>query len=181
MLVAAADSSGAVHDPEGLDPSALTTFKAEGGRFGDYPAAARHPRDAIVGVDCDVLIPAARPDVVRDDNQATVRAKLIVPGANIGVTEAAERALHARGVMCLPDFIANAGGVICAAVEYAGGDQRAAMAAIEEKIRVNTAEVLSRADHEGVPPREAAVSMARARVETAMRFGRFHRAEGGAA
>jgi glutamate dehydrogenase (NAD(P)+) len=102
-----------------------------------------------------------------------VKASLIAPGANIGVTHDAEVLLHERGVLCLPDFIANAGGVICAAVEYAGGTETQAFAAIEEKIRRNTAEVLDRARSGNLRPREAAEQMARERVIAAMRYTRF--------
>jgi len=172
-VVAAADSSGAVMDPAGLDIDAMIAAKAEGETIADFAGGKQIERDSIIGVDCDVLIPAARPDVVREDNQATVKAKMIVPGANIGVTDAAERLLHDRGVLCLPDFIANAGGVICAAVEYGGGRQRDALAAIDEKIRGNTAEMLSLADRDGSLPRAAAVAMARQRLDAAMQYTRF--------
>ncbi len=139
----------------------------------DFGGGQQIERDSIIGVDCDLLIPAARPDVIRADNQASVKARFIVPGANIGITHEAEQMLHERGVLCIPDFIANAGGVICAAVEYAGGRKRDAMAAIEEKVRANTAEMLERMDRDGSLPREAAVKMARERVDAAMRFTRF--------
>ena len=59
----------------------------------------------------------------------------MLEGANIPVTLEAEARLHERGVLCVPDFIANAGGVICAAVEYQGGGQRLAFDTIEEKLR----------------------------------------------
>jgi len=173
VLVAAADSSGAVHDPDGIDGAALVAYKDGGGHISDYEAGTQIERDAIVGVDCDALIPAARPDVVRADNQADVKAKMIVPGANIGVTGEAEAALAERGVLCVPDFIANAGGVICAAVEYAGGSQRQAMTTIEEKVRANTDEMLERAQHDGILPRAAAVTMARERIDAAMTYTRF--------
>ena len=75
----------------------------------------------------------------------------------------------------LPDLvIANAGRVICAAVESAGGRKRDAMRAIEEKVRANTAEMLERAERDQVPPRAAAVQMARERVDAAMAYTRFH-------
>ena len=63
--------------------------------------------------------------------------------------------------------------VICAAVEVAGGRKRDAFAAIDEKIRANTAEMLERAERGGIPPREAAVQMARERVDAAMHYTRF--------
>jgi glutamate dehydrogenase/leucine dehydrogenase len=173
VLVAAADSSGAVHDPSGLDARTLAAFKEAGGRIAEFDGGEHIGREAIIAVDCDVLIPAARPDVVREDNEAEVRARMIVPGANIGVTAAAEARLARRGVLCLPDYIANAGGVICAAVEYAGGTRLQALSTIDEKVRANTEEVLTRAFHDGVLPREAADAMARSRVEAATRLRRF--------
>ena len=173
ILVAAADYSGAVHDANGLDVEALAKHVDSGGRIADFEDGERLHREAIIGVDCDILVPAARPDVIRADNQATVKAKLIVPGANIGITERAEAMLHRRGVLCIPDFIANAGGVICGAVEYAGGSEAQVFGIIDEKIRGNTAEVLERMKHERILPREAAVEMARERIADAMKYQRF--------
>jgi glutamate dehydrogenase/leucine dehydrogenase len=173
VLVAVADITGAVHSSDGLDFDALIAHKEAGGTISEFTGGKQIERDSIIAVDCDLLIPAARPDVIHADNQAGVQAKLIVPGANIGITDEAEHMLHERGVLCIPDFIANAGGVICAAVEYAGGRKRDAMAAIEEKVRANTSEMLERADREEIPPREAAVKMARERVDIAMGYKRF--------
>jgi len=172
-LVAAADSRGTVHNAAGLDVDELIRLKTGGGHVTDFSGGEHLAGAAIVGVDCDILIPAARPDAVRQDNAADVRAKLIVQGANIGVTEAAERMLAERGVLCIPDFISNAGGVICAAVEYHGGTQTQAFATIDEKIRANTAEVLERAAAKRCLPREAAVAMAEERVRSAMRMQRW--------
>ncbi len=173
VVVAANDITGAVHDDNGLDIEALIAFKEGGGNIGDFEGGTQIERDSIIGVDCDVLVPAARPDVIREDNQADVKAKMIVPGANIGVTDEAEKLLAERGVLCIPDFIANAGGVICAAVEYAGGRKREALLAIDEKIRVNTAEMLKLAKEESLLPRAAATRMARERIDAAMRYTRF--------
>ncbi len=174
ILVAAADFSGAVHDENGLDVGALVKHVEAGEKICDFEGGEPLQRDAIIGVDCDILVPAARPDVIRADNQATVKAKLIVSGANIGVTEKAEKLLHKRGVLSIPDFIANAGGVICAAVEYAGGTESQAFRVIEQKVRSNTAEVLERTRRDRILPREAAVQMARERVSNAMQYQRFH-------
>jgi glutamate dehydrogenase/leucine dehydrogenase len=178
VLVAAADYSGAVHNPDGLDTGALIKHVESGGRIADFDGGDRLHRDAIVGVDCDIMVPAARPDVIRADNQATVNARLIVPGANIGVTEEAEKMLYKRGVFCVPDFIANAGGVICAAVEYGGGTQRQVFPIIDEKVRGNTAEMLERMKSSRMLPREAAVAMARERVGAAMKYQRFNSGRG---
>ena len=121
---------------------------------------------------CDIFVPAARPDVIRADNVDRVTAGLILSGANIAVTPEAERALHERGVLVVPDFIANAGGVICAAVEYQGGTQTHAFTTIEEKTRANTRTLLADSSETGQPPRAAAESMAERRVRSAMALRR---------
>jgi glutamate dehydrogenase (NAD(P)+) len=172
VLVAASDSRAAVHRPEGLDLEALTAFKRETGSVARFPGARTLPRAELISLPCDVLVPAARPDTLRADNAALVKARLVLQGANIPATPEAEAGLHARGVLCVPDFIANAGGVICAAVEYHGGSESAAFAAIAERIRRNTAEVLERARGQALLPRQAALDLARERVRGAQRYRR---------
>jgi glutamate dehydrogenase/leucine dehydrogenase len=172
IVVAAADSRGAVHNPEGLDVGALIRHKRPGTSVGTFAGGRALPRDELMGVDCDIWIPAARPDVLTEDNVPRIRARLVLQGANIPATAGAERWMHEHGVLSVPDFIANAGGVICAAVEYHGGTEAQALAAVGEKVRANTAEVLERARRGGVPPRQAAVEMARGRVTEAMSYRR---------
>jgi glutamate dehydrogenase/leucine dehydrogenase len=93
-------------------------------------------------------------------------------GANIPATPEAEAMLHERGALSVPDFIANAGGVICAAVEYHGGTEAQAFAVIGDKIRANTRAVLERARAERLLPRAAAIDLARKRVTEAQRYRR---------
>ena len=81
--------------------------------------------------------------------------------------------MHANGVLSIPDFIANAGGVICASVEYRGGSMTQALDAIRDKVRENTRETLERARTGGLAPRAAAEEMAERRVREAMRYRRF--------
>ena len=171
-IVAVSDSRGGRADPAGLDMEALVALKRGGGSVSDHNAGEAISRDAIVGVDCDIWIPAARPDVIHEGNVAELKAKLVLEGANIPVTEGAEAQLHERGVLCVPDFIANSGGVICAAVEFAGGGESAAFATIEEKITRNTRAVLGRARERATSPRRAAEEIAAARVHAAMALRR---------
>ncbi len=114
------------------------------------------------------MIPAARPDCIHADNAPNIRAKLILEGANIPSTPQAEAILYERGVILVPDFIANAGGVICASVEYHGGSEAAALEQIDEKVRRNTREVLTLSRDEKIPPRQAGELMAKQRVLAAM-------------
>jgi glutamate dehydrogenase (NAD(P)+) len=173
VLVAASDSRGATRDPNGLDVQALREYKLSGKGVADWAGGEPFDREELIGVDCEVWVPAARPDAIREDNVDRLRAKLVVSGANIPATEAAERTLHERGVLNVPDFIANAGGVICAAVEYHGGGQAQALDTIEEKIRANTEAVLEQSKRRGVLPRQAAVDLAVERVKRAMSYRRW--------
>lgn len=173
ILVGAADSQGSVYDPDGLDVNKLIRLKQTGKSVVDYPEGEKFDRDAIVGFECDIWIPAARPDVVTEHNMHRLKAKLVVEGANIPLTPGAEKYLHDKGVLCVPDFIANSGGVICAAMEYRGKIESEAMAVIENKVRTNTRLILEEARIKNITPREAAMNLAVTRVQKAMSFKRW--------
>ena len=172
-LVAASDSKGAVANPDGLDIDQLVALKAEGQSVMELPAGKRINAADIVGVDCDIWIPAARPDMLREDNVDALRARLVLQGANIPATVGAERRMHERGILSIPDFIANAGGVIAASVEYHGGTEKAAFDAIADKVAANTFAVLELMKAKRMLPREAALELARTRVERAMDMRRW--------
>lgn len=173
LLVGVGEIDGTLYDPRGLPLESLLRLKQAGRGIFDLDGGQRLERDAVLDLPCEIWIPAARPDVVREDNVQRLNTKLVAQGANIAITAGAERLLHQRDVLVLPDFIANAGGVICGAVEWAGGSEDEALLAIETKIRRNTATVLETAAREGVTPRDAALKLALSRVEQAMSFGRF--------
>jgi glutamate dehydrogenase (NAD(P)+) len=126
VLVAASDSAGTIHNQVGLDVGRLITLKDGGQSVVTYDDGEPLERDAILDVEC-IGIPAARPDVVREDNVGRLKARLVLQGANIPFTSGAEQTLHERGVVVIPDCIANAGGVICGALvprRDAGGGLR---------------------------------------------------------
>ena len=168
ILVAVSDSRGGVHDPDGIDLNALMAAKEGSGSVGGYGKGRRISAEELFGVACDILIPAATPDVIHRGNVGAVTARLILQGANIPVTAEAEELLHQRGVLIVPDFIANAGGVIMAAMEYAGRSEQEAFSAIGERIRKNTRLILEKASAEKSLPRAAAVALALERVRRAM-------------
>jgi len=173
VIVAAADIRGGVADPGGLDVAALLAHKREGKSVADFEGGEKISGDELVGVDCDIWIPAARPDVIHEDNVDALKARWIIPGANIPMTPGAEQTLHERGVVYVPDFIANAGGVICAAMEFHGATRRAAFDVISERIRANTATVLEDAERRGVMPSQAARDLAASHVRAAMQLKRW--------
>jgi glutamate dehydrogenase/leucine dehydrogenase len=172
ILVAASDIGGAVWNPEGLDIPALIAHTKSGLPVGEFPGGNAVPRDDILGFDCDILIPAAQPDVVTAENAGKISARVILEGANIPITRDAEAELVGRGILCVPDVIANAGGVICAAAEYRGAGHIEAFAEITEKITDTTTELLDRAHKSGHSLRAAADQMARERVEAAIALRR---------
>ncbi len=172
-LVAASDSGGTILDQDGLPIEDLIALKSMGKSVTAFAGATSQPTEAAITADCDILVPAARPDVITDANAADIKARLILEGANIPASVNAERALHDRGVLVVPDFIANAGGVICASVEYHGGTESGARNIVAERIRHNTTEVLERARNTKAMPRDAARVMAEGRIRTAMKFARF--------
>jgi glutamate dehydrogenase (NAD(P)+) len=174
VLVAASDTSGTLADPAGLDVGALIALKEAERSLRDYDKGSKLEPDAILDIDCDIWIPAARPDVVRADNVSRLRTRLMPQGANIPCTPEAEQSLHERGVLVVPDFIANAGGMICASMEYRGSTQRAAFDYIDERIRANTRAVLQECQRDKKLPRAAAVALAERRVRAATQTRRWH-------
>ncbi|MDH5720802.1 MAG: Glu/Leu/Phe/Val dehydrogenase [Spirochaetia bacterium] len=173
VLIGAADSKGSVYNKDGLELEELIEFKNAGGSVKDFNKGKKAEKDAVIDIECDIWIPAARPDVISEENVSRLKTKLIISGANIPITEGAEKILHDQKILCMPDFICNAGGVICAAVEYHSGNKTLAFNTIEEKIRQNTKEVLKFIKEKNIRPREAAVKIAKQRIKKAMSFKRW--------
>jgi glutamate dehydrogenase (NAD(P)+) len=171
-VIAVSDIQGATWNLEGLDIEALLAHKKGGAPIAGFAGGRSVPRDDIVGFDCDIFIPAAQPDVVTTENVGKISARLVLEGANIPITRAAEFELADRGVLCIPDVVANAGGVICAAAEYRGAGRLEAFAEIEEKIRAAMAELLDRTRHGTLTPRAAAEEMATAHLAKAVALRR---------
>jgi len=162
-IIAVSDSSGTIYDRKGIDYETLLAVKTKTGSISSYPGAKKLSRDVIYELTCDILIPAATPDVINEKNVGRVMAKIIVEGANIPMQEEFEQQLHKKDVLIIPDIIANAGGVISSYAEYKGFDAKKMFKLIEEKIVPNVSEVISRSEGT-VIPRQAALKIARARI-----------------
>jgi glutamate dehydrogenase (NAD(P)+) len=173
ILVAASDSKSAISNTHGLDVEALIQHKKQGQTVGSFAGGETFDPVDLIAIPSEIWIPAARPDVIDRNNVDRLQTRIVAEGANIPLTEEAEVKLHSRGVLVLPDFIANAGGVICAAMEYQGAGEKTAFDAIAERISHNTAEMLAHAKLNGVSPRQAALEMATGRVRKAMQTRRW--------
>jgi len=117
-VVAVSDTSGGVFRDTGLDLGALATLKEEGGRLVDYAPADRISNDELLGLDVDVLVPAAVEAQITGANVDRVRARVVAEGANAPVDPAADSVLNDRGVLVVPDILANAGGVVVSYFEW---------------------------------------------------------------
>lgn len=164
ILIGAADSQGTLFNLQGIDVAELIALKNADRSVINYPNGEKLARDAVIDIECDIWIPAARPDVIHTDNVSRLQTQLVLQGANIPFTEAAENICHQRNIIVIPDFIANAGGVICGAVEYRGGTVTDAFQTISEKIRHNTTIVLEKVAQTGMLPRQVAMELAKQRA-----------------
>lgn len=117
-LVAATDSKGGVYDEEGFSAKELIRWKKEGKKLSDFERGKKITNDDLIGLEVDVLILAALGGAVTDDNQAKVKAKYILELANGPVDSSAESGLDKKGVLVVPDILANAGGVTVSYLEW---------------------------------------------------------------
>lgn len=170
IIVAASDTRGSICNPDGLDVKELIDVKDKTGSVINYKKGTIIGREELFSTRCDILIPAATPDVINKDNVNDIKARLILQGANIPATKDAEEILHKRGILSIPDFIANAGGVIMAAMEYAKKSEKEAFNAISERIKKNTKIILEKSLSEKTLPRQAAEEIAKERVLKAMSY-----------
>jgi glutamate dehydrogenase (NAD(P)+) len=122
-VAAVSDSSGAMFNEKGLDPVALREHKkANGTVTGFTEGEAIDPSD-LLGLDVDVLIPAAREGLITESNQAQIKANVIIEAANEPITAAADRLLCEAGKLVVPDVLCNAGGVTVSYFEWVQGIQ----------------------------------------------------------
>jgi glutamate dehydrogenase (NAD(P)+) len=117
-VVAVSDRKGCLYGENGLDIDALLVHRAETGAMEGFPDTELLPRDDVLTLPVDVLIPAALGEVIHADNAEHIRAKVILEGANHPVTPWADAVLTERGITIVPDILANAGGVTVSYFEW---------------------------------------------------------------
>jgi glutamate dehydrogenase (NAD(P)+) len=117
-MVGVADATGALQAEQGIDPVELVEHVREGGELSEFDSAESISPGDLLALDCDVFIPAALGGMLHEQNADSLRCRLIVEGANSPTTPAADEILSDRGVVIVPDVLANAGGVIVSYFEW---------------------------------------------------------------
>lgn len=177
-IVAVATASGTLHDPDGLDVPRMLREVAEHGEDFVTHRGSTLPAAAALRVPAEILVPAAREDTIDASVAPRIQAQLIVEGANLPTSVEARQQLSQRGVLVVPDFIANAGGIVAAAHSTALRNSPFPVEPVDvftmisEKLRANTVAVIERSQRMGVGTHYAALDLVQCRVSDAMRLRR---------
>jgi len=162
-LVAVSDSRGMVEKMDGFDFEKLLKTKLEQKTVTAYGEGEVKNGNKILDVEADVLITAAIKDLIKDHDLDRLKFKLLVQGSNIPMSHEAEKELHKKGILVIPDFVANAGGVISSYVEFINGNEDDMWKMVEEKVVKNTQLVLDKMN-DNESPREVATKIAEERI-----------------
>lgn len=175
-IVAVSDVAGAVYHPNGLDVDELVR-RARAGVVGHEGMDVERITNAeLLAIDCEILVPAAVGGVLHAGNADAVRARMVVEAANSPLTPAADRILAERGVVVVPDVLANAGGVVVSYLEWIQNTQnvswerRQVDAELARRMVAAHRSVRARAAADGCSLRQAAYRVAVSRVARAVRL-----------
>jgi glutamate dehydrogenase (NAD(P)+) len=170
VVIAVSDVGGGTFNPRGLDLAELHRHRQEAMSVSTFPGGDKLSNEEIVEVECDILIPAAIQGVIDGRNADRVQAKLIVEAANAPTTPVADRVLEERGIVIVPDILANAGGVAVSYLEWVQNIQQFRWelddvnAELRKKMTRATDQVLAAAEDSRCSLRDAAYDIAVQRV-----------------
>jgi glutamate dehydrogenase/leucine dehydrogenase len=170
-VVAISTSRGAIYNPGGLDADLLEALaRRDGSRIVQTYQPARHlPKESLLALPVELLCPCARHDALDTFNAPAVAARIVCPGANNPVTPEALALLESRGVLVLPDFVTNCGGVLGGTMEFASVPGDRIMDFVRRHVDTLMAGILTEASGEGISPTAVATGRAMQRLE-AMRL-----------
>jgi glutamate dehydrogenase (NAD(P)+) len=175
-IICVIEYDGALYNPHGIDPNALMKHREETGSVVDFPGSEAVDRDEALFLECEVLLPAARENVIHSGNAGRIRAKIICEGANGPTTAVADGILDEKGIFVIPDILANAGGVTVSYFEWVQDRQgyfwnEQLVNGRLEEIMVNSfRDVTGFADQHKVHNRTAAYMLALDRVAFAIKL-----------
>ena len=174
-VVGVSDAFGAIHHEDGIDVHALRSHLDGGAQLSDFPGVDAISPDELLGLECEVLIPAALGGMIHAQNAHLVRARAVIEGANSPTTPTADEILGDNGVHVVPDVLANAGGVVVSYYEWVQNlqhfrwDEREVNDKLGTTMRRAYREVAARAKLDDVPMRVAAFELGIERVVDAAR------------
>jgi len=117
-IVAVSDSKGGIYSEKGFDPQEVLAFKEKNGTVVGFPGTKKISNEEVLELPVDVLVPAALENVITSENASRIKAKIVSEGANGPTTPAADETMHKKGIICIPDILANGGGVTVSYFEW---------------------------------------------------------------
>ncbi len=164
-VVSVSDRSAVLYNKNGLNKKELESLIDRRGSLSEYSdKSSVISDDEFWGLPVDIFIPASVTDVINDSNKNSIRAKIIVEGGNIPMSEEISDELFHKGILIVPDFVANGGGVVASYAEYRGYTPTKAFALLEEKTKTNTRLVMEKSISENKNPREIGIEIAKERI-----------------
>ena len=170
-IVALADLSATIYDKEGLKPNLIKELIRKKLSLAYYPdKKAKIKSEDFWSIPVDILIPASVTDVINEKNKDFISAEIIVEAGNIPMKEEIEEEFFQKGILIVPDFIANAGGVVSSFAEYRGYDQKQMFELVKKKIKKNVEIVLKDSMRKNENPRKIAIEIAKDRIKKKSKF-----------
>jgi len=164
-IVALSDLSATIFEKDGFDCEIIEKIINDKKNLSEYPNGQRISSEDFWSLPVDVLIPASVTDVINEKNKDKIKTKIIIEAGNIPMSEKIERDLFEKGILIVPDSIANAGGVISSYCECKGCYSEEMFKVIEEKIARNVNLILEESLKENKNPRDIAFRIAQERIE----------------
>jgi glutamate dehydrogenase (NAD(P)+) len=163
-VVAIADKEGAVYSEKGFDPIRMKDIIKQRKSVVEYHGAKKIKPEDFWKVPVDVLIPASVTDVINEKNKNDIDAKIIVEAGNIPMQENIEDEFFRKGIIIVPDFVANAGGVISSYAEHRGYNPKQMFETVRSKISKTTSIVMKKSIDKKINPRQVALELAKKRI-----------------
>lgn len=161
-IVAVSTYEGAIYDSRGWDVGKLTALRREHGDHFVTKIAGAEKLDLadLLLLDVNILVPCARPWTISSRNATQVRADMVIPGGNIPVTPSAERILFNKGILYVPDFVANCGGVLAASMTARGFRREDIQSVIRQEFAWKVSRILEKVRARNTMPSEIAREVA---------------------
>jgi glutamate dehydrogenase/leucine dehydrogenase len=169
-VIAVSDSKGAIHNMDGLDIDHVIKHKKDRGSVTDCSGGNNTTNEDILQTECDILVPAALENVITMENAHKINAKIILELGNGPIAHGADNLLHKRGILVVPDVLANAGGVTVSYFEWKQNlkkerwTKKEVYEKLEKIMKVNTKLVFKKARENKVRPRLGAYILALQRI-----------------